>query len=202
MFKFISTVIFVIASIQFPLFSYTPIPTEQPSQTTEWQDTIQSLLKDHGLLLNQIIIAASSDKTKSEIDAIKQKLLNNAHDLAKFFDLHLGPQAGQEFEPLFDDHIKHGGEYIEATKNHQSTDKITQKALENAKQIGNLFNKWFPFIPSTEWVRMWSEHVNLEAKQTDTYFQKNEDIAVRLKDQSLAQLNHIGKKIIKGIKRR
>lgn len=200
--KIVYLLIFLVLLIQLPLFSYSPPPIDQPSQTDTWQNSLQNLLEHHGLLLNQIIIASANDKPKNEIDSIKQKLLDNAHDLAIFFDLHLGPQAGQEFEPLFDDHIKFGGEYITATKNHQSTDKNIQKALENAKQIANLFHKWFPFIPITEWVQMWSEHVKLEAKQVDAYFQKNEDLAVRLKDQTLSQLNHISKKIIKGIKRR
>lgn len=203
MFKYIPHSLFITLFTFGPFFSVPAQPEVTGPKTiakSAWENTLQNLLETHGLLLNQINIAASSDKPKSDIDDIKQKLLSNAHDLANFFDTHVNAQAGKEFEPLFDDHIKYGGEYIEAVKNHKPTDQIVKNALQNGSQIADLFSKWFPTISSGEWQKMLAEHVTIEAKQTDAYFQNNTSDALKWKAKSLVQLSQIGDQIIKGIK--
>lgn len=200
--KFLYCALFLVAFLQIPVFSFSVQPegTETTSNERAWENTLQNLLKTHGQLLNQINVAASSDQSKNDIDTIKKKLLSNAHNLADFFNLYVGKGAGNDFEPLFDDHIKFGGEYIEATKNHKPTDQIVKNALKNANQLADLFSKWFPSILDNQWQNMWSEHVKIEAKQTDAYFENDASLGLKLKDKSLAQLSQIGELMIQGIK--
>jgi hypothetical protein len=204
MFQYISCFFFmVLFTICSPSFIYAQAEVTEIktiAKNSNWQNTLQNLLETHGQLLNQINVAASSNKPKKDIYAIKQKLLSNAHDLAGFFDTHVHPKAGNKFEPLFDDHIKLGGEYIEAVKNHKPTNQIVKQALQNGSQIADLFSSWFPTIPNNRWQKMLKRHVTIEAKQTDAYFQKDITKATQWKDKSLVQLRQIGDLLIQGIK--
>lgn len=179
------------------------VQMENPAAQKDWENHLQNLLKRHGLLLNQVIEAAYYNKSTSDIDAIKQKLFTNAHDLATLFSSFLGDQAGEAFEPLFDEHIKLGGEYINASKQNLATkQQIAKQALENGDQIAALFSKWFPTISNAEWRKMLAEHVNLEAKQADAYFNNDLKQGEAIKDQSLVQLSQIGTLLIQGISNR
>jgi len=195
----ICVLFFLASTTQFNFFSTSLAaqPMQNLSAQNGWENTLQNLLKSHGTLLSQVVEAAYYDKP---IDPIKRQLLSNARDLASFFTSFLGPHAGKDFEPLFDDHIKLGGEYISAVKQHQPTDRITQQALQNGNQIGDLFSKWFPSIPDTQWRAMMTEHVKLEAQLADAYFNNNLDAGHALINQTLTQLSQLGDLIIQGLK--
>ena len=165
-----------------------------------WQNRLQNSLQTHGELLNQVIEASYYNKSARDIEAIKQKLLSNAHDLSMLFSSILGKDAGAAFEPLFDEHIKLGGEYINAAKKGLSTkQQIAQQALTNGNQIADLFSKWFSSIPDSEWRQMLAEHVNLEAEQADAYFNNDISKGKEIKDKTLTQLHQLGNLLIQGI---
>jgi hypothetical protein len=194
--------LFILISALQPTFLSPISAAEQignPPIQRDWENRLQNFLRTHGLLLNQVIEATYYNKSASDIDAIKQKLLSNAHNLATLFSSLLGSQAGTALEPLLDEHIKLGGEYINAAKKRQSTKQIAQQALENGNKIADLFSKWFPSIPNSEWRKMLAEHVNLEAQQADAYFSNDISKGLAIKEQSLIQLRQIGNLLIQGI---
>jgi hypothetical protein len=201
MLRYIYSILFLVVLFLIPFASVSAQSTFSGTATpkNDWEKTLQNLLETHGLLLNQIIVAASTGKSKNDLDSIKKKLLENAHNLADFFDAHVGEQAGKEFEPLFDDHIKYGGDYIMAVKDHKPTDQSTQQALQNGRQIADLFSKWFPSIPRNDWQKILADHVKIEAQQTDDYFKKDMRQAAKSKDDSLVILNKLGDMLIQGI---
>ena len=102
--------------------------------------------------------------------------------------------------PFFEIHIKLGGDYINAVKMHQPTDKIVDLANQNGKDLAALFTKWFSNIPNAEWQKMWLDHISLEKQVTDAYFQNNIPLGTQLSNASLAQLKQLGALIIKGAK--
>jgi len=175
---------------------------ELPSSKMEHVNDIQNLFKAHGLLLNQIIEAAYNNKPQTDIDIIKNALLSNAQDIATYLTYFCGKSAGQKFEPLFDNHISLGGEYINAVKNHLPTEEITQKALKNGDDLAAFFYELFPTISKNVWQKMWEDHVKMEAEQADAYFQNDIDKGLQLKNASLVELQQLSTLIVEGIKQK
>lgn len=193
------TILFISLSIfQIP-FTQSLSAYENGYSQVNQENRLQDLLRTHGLLLNQLIEAVSDNRSSREINEIKQNLKNNGRDLSDVFSSALGNKAGREFENLFNEHIKIGGEYIEATKKQKPTQKIAERAIENGTKIANLFSKWFPSIPNSEWKNMLREHVKMEAAQVEAYMNNDREKGLEIKEQSLFQLEQLGNLLRQGL---
>jgi hypothetical protein len=198
-------IFFLMLAVMKPVSTFLMAQTfENPSQVSGWENTLQNLLRTHGLLLSQAVEATYNDRS---VEPIKKQLFSNSHELATFFSSFLGSREGNEFKHLFDEHIKLGEDYIKASKrnhptseqHHHTTDHIAQRALENGNKIAVLFSRWFPSIPNQQWRNMLADHVQMEARLADAYFSNNLNAAFTLREQSLMQLRQLGDMLIQGI---
>jgi hypothetical protein len=176
-------------------------PHEQTQMSENKLDDIQNLLMTHGVLLNKLIVAAHFDKPQSDMDAIKEKLFTNAHDIATYLSTYCGTEAGQKFEQLFKEHIRLGGEFIDALKMHKPIDEIAEKAYANGKEIADFLSQLFPSTAQQEWESMMKEHVMIELNQAHAYMHNDNSRALSLKDDSIQQLRRMSDSIIKGIEK-
>ncbi len=179
----------------------TSIAVDQQYKQQDIRQNLQFLLHEHGILLNQAILAALKNAPPSVLEAGKTQLLKNSHEIALLLASVYGPQAGQSFETLFNEHISGGAQYINAVKaNHSAlADQISQKALDNGRQLAKFFSELAPTIPYSTWEEIFEHHVMLEAKQTQAYFQGDFNKANQLKDTSLVQLEEMANLITSAI---
>ncbi len=169
----------------------------------EWKQNLVNLITTHGFLLNQAIVAAASNSPPAIIESGKEKLLSNAHSIASLFSSLYGPQIGQQFEKLFDEHIILGSKYINAVKikDQMLADQISKQAIDNGNRLAQFFSRLFPSISYQIWLQMFEYHVLIEAQQAVAYFQGNLNQATALRDQSLVQIRDLANMILEGIQK-
>jgi hypothetical protein len=157
------------------------------------EQNLQILLNEHGLLLNQAILAALNNAPPAMIEAGKARLLKNSSNIAYLLSSIYGVQAGEIFENLFNQHILLGSQYINAVKmnNMNLADQISNQAIANGRSLAEFFSRLSPTIPYAIWQQMFDQHVMIEAAQTRAYFTGNIAKANQLRDASLMQLKEL-----------
>lgn len=179
-------------------YSQAVVPTKaipvqsQTISATGVQQNLQNLLETHGVLLNQAILAALTNAPADVMEQGKRKLLDNAHEIAKVLVAVNGPQAAQQFETLFDEHIALGSNYINAIKAKDLllANQVADQATMNGRMIAQFLGQLFPSVPLDVWQKMLDEHVMIEARQTVAYFNRDPQAAL-LRDQSLLELRQL-----------
>lgn len=103
----------------------------------------------------------------SDIGAVTDRLLRNPKDFARVLIPFYGAETAGQFEELFTEHLKIGGDLVNAAKNDDSkkADELRRNWYENADEIDCFLASINPFWNSSKWQEMMYSHLNMTEKE-------------------------------------
>ena len=126
---------------------------------------MRMLWEQHVYWTRFFIISTAADL--SDIGAVTERLLRNPEDFAQALIPFYGAETAEKFGELFTEHLKIGGDLVNAAKNKNtaSADAIRRKWYENADDIACFLAAVNPFWSSREWQQLMYSHLNMTEKE-------------------------------------
>lgn len=104
-------------------------------QQIHLMNQIRKLWEQHVYWTRFFIISTASDL--ADLQAVTERLLRNPKDFAQLLTAFYGTKIAEQFEALFTDHLKIGGDLVNAAKaqNTELADSLRKKWYQNADEI-------------------------------------------------------------------
>lgn len=102
-----------------------------------------------------------------DLNEVTNRLLRNPKDFARLFSPVFGSKSAAKFDELLTEHLKIGGDLVNAAKNHESNkaNELRKKWYENADEIAfflqSLCNCW----DACKWKSMLYSHLEMTEKE-------------------------------------
>ncbi len=135
------------------------------SRQTELFGAMRLLWSQHVYWTRFFII--STAENIGDINEVTERLLKNPVDFAAVLKPYYGMRKAQKFQTLLTEHLKIGGDLVNAAKNADSAraDELRRQWYENADDIAAFLACVNPFWCENKWRRMLYSHLDMTEKE-------------------------------------
>lgn len=131
----------------------------------EISNTMRKLWSQHVYWTRFFII--STIEEIPDLDYVTNRLLRNPGDFAKAFKPFYGEKRADEFKELLTEHLKIGGDLVNADKdrNISKADELRRKWYANADDISKFLSTINPYWCEEKWKKMMYSHLSMTEKE-------------------------------------
>lgn len=124
----------------------------------------------------------STAENLSDIQEVTERLLENPNDFAMALKPYYGVKTAQRFQTLLTEHLKIGGDLVNAAKNADAVkaNDLRRKWYENANEIAAFLACINSFWCENKWRKMLYSHLEMTEKEAGLRLNKEyrKDIAI------------------------
>lgn len=131
----------------------------------ELGNTMRKLWTQHVYWTRFFII--STVQEIPDLKYVTSRLLKNPEDFAKVLKIFYGEKTANEFKQLLTEHLKIGGDLVNAAKNAEvlQCDELRKKWYANADDIAEFLAEINPYWCQEKWKDMLYSHLNMTEKE-------------------------------------
>lgn len=154
---------------------------------------------EHILWTRMLLISIAENL--GDLDATRNRLLQNPKDIADIFRKYYGNTIAQKIEELLTEHLVIGEKLITALKNgnQRLATELNSKWYRNADDMADAFSSINPFYPKEEVRKMLYEHLKLTTAEVSARLRKDYSADIKAYDMVQKEILKMSKFFVDGI---
>lgn len=156
---------------------------------------------EHILWTRMLLISIAENL--NDLDATRNRLLQNPKDIADIFRKYYGNTVAKKIQELLTEHLVIGEKLIVALKNgnQRLATELNAKWYKNADDMADAFSSINPFYPKEEIRKMLYEHLKLTTDEVSARLKRNYRADIKAYDMVQKEILKMSKFFVDGIVR-
>jgi len=145
--------------------------------------TFRTLWEQHVAWTRMLIISIAEELGDEQ--AVTERLLRNAPDMAEVFRRYYGDEIASQFNKLFTEHLVVASELVKAAKagDQKAAADAEARWYANADELATFLNRINPYWPKSVVLPMLQEHLKMTKEQAVQRLNKNYKADIEIYDQ-------------------